>query len=146
MLKHQPVPHGDLPSFFRAVWDPVRLQAMISNPVLKVWLEARVTCAEQELITPDMIRNVKVTTASGASLMVAPQDPIAKAKRSAVNPPNWVLEPKGLKGFVEYVQRLAGDKPLCFGGHHQSRLARAADRAATEKFLCQPFERLNGFQ
>lgn len=77
MLKHQPVPHGDLPSFFRAVWDPARLQAMIGNPVLKVWLEARVMCAEEELIMPSRIRHVKVTTSLGANMMVAPQDPIA---------------------------------------------------------------------
>jgi len=50
---------------------------MIGNPVLKVWLEARVMCAEEELIMPSRIRHVKVTTSLGANMMVAPQDPIA---------------------------------------------------------------------
>ena len=68
------------------------------------------------------------------------------AKRSVANPPRWVLEPKGLRGFVRFQEQQFGDSPIPFGGHHQSLLATAAHRADSELFLCHPYRNIPGFE
>ena len=103
-------------------------------------------CAEHELITPDPIEKVKVKISETVSIEVDPMDNVAKAKRSAANPERFMLEAKGLKSHLRHMQRLAGDEPMKFGGHHESLMKKAADRACTEMFLVKPFQNIPGFQ
>lgn len=38
-LWHQPVPHEDMPGCLKSVWDPARLEEMLSDPDTRAALE-----------------------------------------------------------------------------------------------------------
>lgn len=127
------------------MWDPERYAVLSATPEGKAALATGMQCPGNRMITPHHILPVEVTTSTGGKKTVTThKDPVSMAKRSAMAPETWILEPKGIRALIRLRERQCGDMPIPFGGHHQSLLAAAAARAATECFLCNPCTSIPG--